>query len=968
MNFNPLFIQTVGADESAGNIKQLKLSKNSYLFSDIVKLNYEKTHVSEGDVLSAANMEELSSTIATDMSIEEMMDSMLGMPSLEMFTVVEPKVLNGLVERVFQAKNSVESSEELFALNYDVNIDKALKSEIYGSEEKLVEFLEQLIPGMALIDTSNPDNIEISDGEENAKGLPLLPLPDKSKVIEDVLNRLKAGQNVQITAKVGDEKIKLDIQKVTDQFGVKVSVPATSSIAEKLANVEQPTDETASLTGTGEKTVNENAILKNVTSANTEVKVSEVNKKTAKQEIKPSVADGIKTEETAKGKENKASDEKLTVVSNLQNETEKSSSTSEVESPKKAGQNEILNKASVAVKEKEINEPVMPKKEKAEIKVQEKAGNTKNEAKEEIKKSDQKITSEVSGKTINEKTKSDVSMVAESKETESNVKATKTISSEKKVTETSTDVKNTSSAKDIAGLDGAKMAIQDKSIDPLRRLAKTDAKKDKYKIKITQENKEESGHKEIKKMNVEVDNLLNYKKQTRQFEEKVNPQQQVQEQPAAEQTKEASEVKVAENTNATEAAVKHEVKVEKPSSEVKPLNTQHNNVTTKTVHNAEKVLHAAESVKEVARTVKSSQLMQEMKSFLETSNNNKQLVMKLLPENLGKVKVTLDLVDSQMHANVEVENEAVKQVMLSNIEGLKQSLAQSGVQVGGFNVSLTNQDQRAKREFSQKKKEEGGSDKIDFKEVSEEVREKKLGYNTYEIHSIEAKMVDGVSSSSTYNSYISETTGDSEMGKEDFLLLMIEQLKNQDPLDPLDGSEYAAQLAQFTSLEQLTNLNEAMQQSIDANYILTQSINNTMTATLIGKEAKIDGNAIEYSGQDNVNLGYDLPADASSVTVKVYNEAGALIKTFESAPTTAGDHKLSWDFTDNNGSKLSTGSYSFEVEAKSASGEEMTLVTYKYGTIEGIKFTEDGAYMTVNGASYAPSDILELINPTSSGE
>ena len=156
------------------------------------------------------------------------------------------------------------------------------------------------------------------------------------------------------------------------------------------------------------------------------------------------------------------------------------------------------------------------------------------------------------------------------------------------------------------------------------------------------------------------------------------------------------------------------------------------------------------------------------------------------------------------------------------------------------------------------------------------------------------------------NTYVSQPQGGDEMDKDAFLELMIAQLQNQDPLDPMDGTEYAAQLAQFTSLEQLTNLNDTMNASIDADYFLTQSINNTLTATLIGNDVKLASPTLNNIGQDSIDFGYNLPADASGVTIEIYNEHGALVRTISEEDTSTGDHKLSWDFFDDNGKKLTT--------------------------------------------------------------
>lgn len=212
--------------------------------------------------------------------------------------------------------------------------------------------------------------------------------------------------------------------------------------------------------------------------------------------------------------------------------------------------------------------------------------------------------------------------------------------------------------------------------------------------------------------------------------------------------------------------------------------------------------------------------------------------------------------------------------------------------------------------------------------------------------------------------------GNSVLGKDDFLKLLLAQLRYQDPLSPLEGTEFAAQLAQFSSLERLSNINDAVNQGVDANYYLAQSINNTMAATLIGKEVKLSGNIAKNIGQDSIKLGYKLPAEAKSVTIKIYNSSGALVRTMNSNQTALGEHKIDWNFKDNSGNRLPEGNYRFEVEALSHTDEMMTIEKFLFGTIDGVKFSDSGTKLIIGKLDYMLSDILEILNnsnPNSDG-
>ena len=215
------------------------------------------------------------------------------------------------------------------------------------------------------------------------------------------------------------------------------------------------------------------------------------------------------------------------------------------------------------------------------------------------------------------------------------------------------------------------------------------------------------------------------------------------------------------------------------------------------------------------------------------------------------------------------------------------------------------------------------------------------------------------------NSYSTNTnTASSQniLGKDDFMKLLIAQLKNQDPLNPTDGTQFASQLAQFSSLEQLTNLNDAIQQNMNNSYYLTQSINNSLASNLVGKNVTVLSNSVTNSGQGETTLGYTLPQNAASVNITIQDEYGATVRTIEGVPRIQGDNKVSWDFSDNEGNQLPEGNYTFTVNAYDDSGNSISTQTFSSGIVDGIKYSNSGAMVLINGNQYNLSDIMEILN------
>ncbi len=193
------------------------------------------------------------------------------------------------------------------------------------------------------------------------------------------------------------------------------------------------------------------------------------------------------------------------------------------------------------------------------------------------------------------------------------------------------------------------------------------------------------------------------------------------------------------------------------------------------------------------------------------------------------------------------------------------------------------------------------------------------------------------------------------LGKDDFLKLFTMQLRYQDPLNPIDNTEFTAQLAQFSSLEQLSNINQQL-----SNLLLYQnSLQNTLANNLIGREVKIAGNQVYL--KENAEIGYTLQTDASKVDISISNASGELVREVELGQQASGENSYVWDGKDDTGNPLPEGQYQMDVKAFDASGNPIDVSTTVYGTVTGIAFENNVTYLIINGSLRTQlSDIEEI--------
>jgi flagellar basal-body rod modification protein FlgD len=181
--------------------------------------------------------------------------------------------------------------------------------------------------------------------------------------------------------------------------------------------------------------------------------------------------------------------------------------------------------------------------------------------------------------------------------------------------------------------------------------------------------------------------------------------------------------------------------------------------------------------------------------------------------------------------------------------------------------------------------------------------------------------------------------------KETFLRLLIAQLEHQNPLSPIQGAEFTAQLAQFSTLEQLQTMNA----NLDTLVAAQQQVKGVQAVDLIGKDVKAQGDTVSLRQGNTAPLQYTLTADSAKVTINILDNAGNLVRTIEKPGQKAGEQRASWDGKNTQGVSLPDGEYRFVVLAKDATGNSVGAETFLQGQVEGVDYVEGHPVLLVGG-------------------
>ena len=204
-----------------------------------------------------------------------------------------------------------------------------------------------------------------------------------------------------------------------------------------------------------------------------------------------------------------------------------------------------------------------------------------------------------------------------------------------------------------------------------------------------------------------------------------------------------------------------------------------------------------------------------------------------------------------------------------------------------------------------------------------------------------------------------DTQSEDILGKDTFLTLLVAQLRHQDPLNPMEGTEFTAQLAQFSSLEQLQNVNDNL-----SNMQVNQAEELIFKAMdYMGKEVDVQGNDLTLAQDIPAKGGFSMEASGDCV-VTVFDAQGTAVKNIPMGFMEPGTHSFEWDGTGDDGSTLEEGIYNFAVTA--IDGTALPVETRMSGRVDRVNIEGGTPMLYVGDVPVALPNVRDVRMPDES--
>ena len=181
------------------------------------------------------------------------------------------------------------------------------------------------------------------------------------------------------------------------------------------------------------------------------------------------------------------------------------------------------------------------------------------------------------------------------------------------------------------------------------------------------------------------------------------------------------------------------------------------------------------------------------------------------------------------------------------------------------------------------------------------------------------------------------------LDKDDFLKIMVTQMQHQDPTNPFETDKLAQEIAQISTVEQLSNVNTALKQLAESQ----APIKRMQSTSLIGKVVTVDRSVFGHEAGKNSVLSYTLPSNAQELDVKIMSDSGEVVAQRRIGATDAGANNFIWDGKQDNTTPAKTGRYFFRLEARDADGRNVSVNTVMRKPVIGVSYQGDDAMLFV---------------------
>ncbi|SDJ69132.1 flagellar hook assembly protein FlgD [Pseudomonas indica] len=188
-----------------------------------------------------------------------------------------------------------------------------------------------------------------------------------------------------------------------------------------------------------------------------------------------------------------------------------------------------------------------------------------------------------------------------------------------------------------------------------------------------------------------------------------------------------------------------------------------------------------------------------------------------------------------------------------------------------------------------------------------------------------------------------DTSSSKELGKNEFLNLLVAQLNNQNPLEPQENGEFIAQLAQFSTVEGVEKLNTSME-SILSGYQSSQAL---QASSLVGRKVIVPTEKAVVDTSETFKASLVLPTSSSNVFVNVYDSSGALVNRVNLGEQAAGNVSFMWDGKNSSGELMPPGTYKFEAQAMYGN-ETKGLYTMLPANVDSVTLGQNGGELMLN--------------------